>query len=237
MKPIRRAKTNKRKTKEIKVMYSNIQGFVGKKASLTEIMEAVDCDICLLTETMTTNVKIDGLKCVEINMIGVRVELAKNNFKRIYTAHMKQVSTSSKDEIRDQFLEIRNQYKQAAVCNEGMLLICDANVHVGGSEIPGCKDCQDWGGREFGQMIKDEGLHLLNSEELCEGTVTRVDPKNGTKSTLDLVICNEFMIDEVEKMKIDEEELFKPTNYNRKRTTKTDHHTILLQIKVNKIAV
>ena len=118
-KPIRRSKMNLRITKEIKIMYSNIQGFIGKKTSITEMMEAVDCDICLLTETMTPNVKIDGLKCITaaksigqnvaiilrkkmigipvvklyepnetVNMMGIRIETAKNNFQRIYTAHL-----------------------------------------------------------------------------------------------------------------------------------------------------
>ena len=44
-KPIRRAKMNKRLSKEITILYSNIQGFVGKKGSITEIIESVNCDM------------------------------------------------------------------------------------------------------------------------------------------------------------------------------------------------
>ena len=66
--------------------------------------------------------------------------------------------------------------------------------------------------------------------------VTRVDPRNGTKSTLDLAICNEFMIDGITEMTIDEEEEFRPTKYGGKKTTRTDYNTILLKLKVNKIA-
>ena len=257
---------NKRLSKTINIVYSNIQGFVGKKDSISEIIESLDCDVCLLAETMTTNVKIEGMKCITskesigqnvamilrgkvnglpalklyepndtVDMMGIRLELAKNNYKRIYTAHMKQLSTNSRDSIRDQFFEIAHQFKQAALCKEGMILICDANVHIG-REIPGCQDVQDWAGAEMLHMIREEGLHLLNSEKLCEGIVTRVDPRNGTKSTLDLAICNEFMIAEVQKMCIDETEMYRPTKYVGKKVTKTDHNSIIINIKVNKIA-
>ena len=59
-KRIRRSKMYKRITKQIKILYSNIQGFTGKKNSIQDIMRVVDCDVCLLTETMTTNIKING---------------------------------------------------------------------------------------------------------------------------------------------------------------------------------
>ena len=111
-KPIRRARMNKRVCKEFKILYSNIQGFTGKKSSIEDIMQTMGCDICLLAETMTTNIKIDGAKCITpkksvgqnvaiilrgaaagivpmklyepnetINMMGVRLEVAKNNFR------------------------------------------------------------------------------------------------------------------------------------------------------------
>ena len=61
---IRRSKLYERITKQIKILYSNIQGFTGKKNSIQDIMRVVDCDVCLLTETMTTNIKINGAKCI-----------------------------------------------------------------------------------------------------------------------------------------------------------------------------
>ena len=85
------------------------------------------------------------------------------------------------------------------------------------------------------QLIDREGLHLLNRADICKGMITRVDPRNGTRSTLDLAICNEFMIKEVLGMVIDEEEEFKPMKY-AKKCTKTDHNSIVVDIKVNKAA-
>ena len=255
---------NKRVTKEIKIIYSNIQGFTGKKESIQEIIERSNCDICLLTETMTVNVKLSGMKCITskksvgqnvaiilrgqmagnvpmklydpnevINMLGIRLEVAKNNYQRFYTAHMKQVSINDKETIRNQFEEIKGQFRQASISKEPMLLICDANVHVGDG-IRGCKDKQDWAGLEFLQMIECEGLYLVNREDVCEGVVTRIDPRNGTKSTLDLVVCNEFAINDVKEMIIDEDEELKPKRYAGKKITKTDHNTIMVKIKVKK---
>ena len=265
VKRIRRAKMNKRVSKELKILYSNVRGFTGKKTSIQEIIESVNCDVCLLAETMTINVKIDGMKCVTskksvrqnvaiilrgavagvvpmklyepnetINMIGIRLEVAKNNYTRFYTAHMKQMSTNSREDVLNQFEEIKLQFQQAELSKEGMILICDANVHIG-EAIPGCTDKQDWGGAELIKLVDSEGLHLLNREDVCHGVVTRVDPRNGTKSTLDLAICNEFMIRQVSGMVIDEKEEYKPTKY-AKKITKTDHNSIIVDLKVKKIS-
>ena len=67
-------------------------------------------------------------------------------------------------------------------------------MHVGGAGVPGCADKQDWAGAELLDLIDQEGLYLLNREKVCKGVVTRIDPRYGTKSTLDLAICNEFMM-------------------------------------------
>ena len=265
-KPIRRSKMNRRLLKEINLLYSNIQGFTGKKESIVDIMQRANCDICLLTETMTVNVKLNGMKCITakksigqdvaivlrgsaagivpmklyepneaVNMLGIRLEIAKNNFKRFYTAHLKQMSTNDKEVIVNQFDEIKQQFRQAAISGEGMLLVCDANVHVGGEGIPGCDDKQDWGGSKVLEMIDSEGLYLVNREEICTGVVTRVDPRNGTESTLDLAICNEQMMGDITEMVVDENEDFRPNKYSVKKPTKTDHNTILLKFKVGKI--
>ena len=57
------------------------------------------------------------------------------------------------------------------------------------------------------KLITDENLVLLNSLELCSGVITRIDPRNGNGSTIDLAICNQFMSDKVLDMSIDESEI------------------------------
>ena len=53
---------------------------------------------------------------------------------------------------------------------------------------------------------------------------------------MDLAICNEYMIDDFTEMLIDEAEEFRPTKYGVKKSTKSDHNTIVMKLKVNKLA-
>ena len=128
-----------------------------------------------------------------VNMMGLRIEINQVGI-RLYTAHLKQQSTNTREEIQSQFDEIRCQFKSANNAREPMLFAFDANVHVGKDGIRNCKDSQDWGGKLLLSMIHDEGLTLVNNEETCKGVVTRVDPRNGNGSTIDLVIYNTYML-------------------------------------------
>ena len=109
----------------------------------------------------------------------------------------------------------------------------DANVHVGKDGIKNCEDTQDWGGKLLLALIQDEGLTLVNSEDMCEGMVTRVDPRNGSKSTIDLVICNTFMSSKVKSMVIDECGTLKLKKYGKK-VTETDHNSITIKFVLDK---
>ena len=177
-KKCRRSKTRKKDVRTVSIMYANIQGVRGKLTSLEHAMGTCDIDIVLLAETMIRNVKITGCKCINpiksvgqnvsiglrgkcisnrkmklfepnesINMMGIRIEINGVGL-RIYTAHLKQQSTNSRDDIKVQFDEIKMQFRSAGIGREPMILIFDANVHVGGGIIKGCSDLQDWGGKE-----------------------------------------------------------------------------------------
>ena len=262
-KKIRRSMKRKKDNETLTIMYSNIQGFTKKKESLAGIMGDLGVDICLLAETLTRSVTMNGCRCYTpnksigqnvciivtnkiidneiiklyepndtINLIGIRVEML-NSCLRVYTAHLKQQSVSSRDEIVAQFDEIKKQFKNASNCNEGMLMVLDANVHLGKEIIVGGIEDQDWGGKEFMEMINKENIVLINVLDLCKGVITRVDPRNGKGSTIDLALCNKFLIDQVLEMKVDEEELYKPTNY-APVLKKTDHNSIILKVKVDR---
>ena len=242
-------------------MYANIQGFTGKRTSLQYTMNAVKADVVLLAETMTRKPVLEGCQSVcpnksigqnvaiilankacsykkmklyepseTINMIGVRLQV-KDLGIRLYTAHLKQQSSHSREEISRQFDEIRNQFRSANMGRESMLLLFDSNVHVGAEGITSCRDLQDAGGKMLMSVVREEGLLVLNSMDICDGVVTRVDPRNGTKSTIDLALCNTFMRDKVEKMEIDEQGEWKLKKYG-KNVTETDHNTILVKIKL-----
>ena len=262
-KKIRRSVKKKKEKEILNIMYSNIQGVTKKKESLLHIMDELDIDICLLAETMTNSVKIAGCRCFTanksigqnvciiirnrlidndiiklfepnetINLIGIRLEMM-NSCIRIYTAHLKQQSVSTRDEITAQFDELKKQFQDAIKCNEGMLIVFDANVHIGKEIITGGIEEQDWGGKELMKLVKDENLVVLNTKDLCSGIITRIDPRYGTGTTIDLAISNQFLVEKVFEMKIDEKEAFKPTNYTP-ILKKTDHNTITLKVKVDR---
>ena len=62
-KKCRRSKAKKSQTKQIVVMYANIQGFRGKRDSLGFVMDSVKADVVLLAETMVRQVSIESCKC------------------------------------------------------------------------------------------------------------------------------------------------------------------------------
>ena len=239
-------------------MYANVQGFTGKKTSVQYVMNNVGADVLMLAETMTRKPLLDGCESIcpnksvgqnvaiilpnktcsyqkmklyepneTVNMIGVRLEIRTIGI-RLYTAHLKQQSTNSKEEILCQFSEIQNQFRSANIGREGMLMIFDANVHVGPEGIRACKDVQDPGGKMLLSVVKEEGLTIVNNLDLCDGVVTRVDPRYGTKSTIDLAICNTFMMHRLDQMKIDEKGEWKLKKYG-KRITCSDHNTMLVK--------
>ena len=215
--------------------------------TMTCVIKINDCVCITANKSIGQNVaiikrnKMKNIKTIKIyepnetvNMMGIKLQILNNNI-RLYTAHFKQESTSSRDEIANQFYELEEQFKSANLCNEGMLVIFDSNVHVG-DEIKNCMDKKDWGGKLAIEMIKNENLILLNKTDLCKGIVTRIDPRNGKESTIDLaIICNRIMAQKVSCMVIDEEELLKPTNYTSNKLKKTDHNTILIKLIIPKL--
>ncbi len=264
-KSVRRGGKNRSLKEDLTIFYNNVQGFSGKKNSLMEIFDVLDPDICLLTETMVVRTKLEGTKPINpvksvgqnvaillrkklvnhrvvkiyepndtANMMGIRLEM-KNNGLRVFTAHLKQLSVNTRSVIQDQFEEIRCQFREANSCQEAMLLAFDANVHLGDA-IRGCVDKQDWGGKILRDLIQEEDLILVNNQNICFGVVTRVDPRTGTGTTIDYVICNKFMSDKVERMDIDEEGVVKPTKYTSKKVTTTDHNSITVKLRVEKVA-
>ena len=66
-KKVRRSKKGKKQYETLKLMYSNIQGVTKKKESLLYIMEELECDICLLAETMTKNGGVEWMQMHQPN--------------------------------------------------------------------------------------------------------------------------------------------------------------------------
>ena len=64
-----------------------------------------------------------------------------------------------------------------------------------------------------------------------EGKWTRINTKNEKeKAILDYVVTNESIYDDIVEMNIDEEKLYRLTNYKGKETKETDHNTIIVEL-------
>ena len=78
------------------------------------------------------------------------------------------------------------------------------------------------GGRILTKMCKRHDLSIINGEDLCEGTWTRI--QKNKKSVLDYMITKEQDIGKVKKMRIDEDKIITPYRVNEeKETVYTDH--------------
>ena len=83
---------------------------------------------------------------------------------------------------------------------EPTLMIFDANVHVVSNSVKDCKDHHDCDGKMLMDMLNREGIILLSNADLCKEIVTRVDLRNGHQSTLELALCNIFMLDKIKEI-------------------------------------
>ena len=59
--------------------------------------------------------------------------------------------------------------------NTGFILQMDANVWAGPGLIPGDPNVQNYNGKMFEEFMKrNSNLTLVNSQQLCEGLITRI---------------------------------------------------------------
>ena len=71
---------------------------------------------------------------------------------------------------------------------------------------------------------------IVNKTTKCKGKWTRVNTGNEKeKAILDSVMPNESIYDIID-MKIDEEKVYRLTNYKGKEIKETDHNTIIVEI-------
>ena len=78
----------------------------------------------------------------------------------------------------------------------------DANTKVGPNIIPNDPNVQSENGRYMMEMLARQNLHMLNSSELCNGTITRQRNAAGRidKSILYYVIVSANLFDQAESM-------------------------------------
>ena len=145
--------------------------------------------------------------------------------------------------IEDWYFELEKEY--STYQDEKVLIIGDINAHVGNDHlgVEGNHEQTNKSGVILRSFLDRRDLSLVNNSEKCTGKWTREDP-SGAKSILDLVIGNNIMINQIRKMKIDEDHKYKISRKKKRgksfQIVKSDHNTILIEIdieysKVNKV--
>ena len=168
----------------------------------------------------------------EIEELTVRTE-SKKRIINIISLYGKTEGRETKENIKKQFSHLEELIKRIESSGEDYILIGDLNAKIGCKEdgIEGNNEEQNEAGKALLNLEKVTQGTIINKTPKCKGQWTRVNTKNGSeKAILDYVMTNESVYDDIIEMKIDEEKLYRLTNYKGKEIKETDHNTIIIEI-------
>ena len=171
----------------------------------------------------------------EIEYLTVEVWVANLSI-RIITAYGPQIGDSL--ERKENFWEaIEKEAKNADMAGAGVIIQMDSNCHFGKNIIKNDCNDQNQNGKLFEDfMTRNPSLNLINSLDICEGTITRMRKTTVgvEKSALDVFItCNKIK-PFIKKMKIDEKRENILTNFGAVkqigRVVESDHNLLILEL-------
>ena len=117
--------------------------------------------------------------------------------------------------------------------NIGIVIQIDSNSWAGNEIVPNDPNPQNANGKLLKLFLqRNKNIILVNSQPLCDGLITRQRKSKNLdeKSVLDLFMVCDNMFPHVRKMNVDEQGLYRLTNYKKGRVTETDHSTLVLHI-------
>ena len=115
----------------------------------------------------------------------------------------------SKERINDFYQYLDLVIKEAKFSARLVCLQMDANAKLGDKVIPKDPKQQTKNGEKLLSIIEENNLIVVNSLDLCEGTITRSRETINSKeeSVIDyFIVCQDFL-QMVSKMKIDENKI------------------------------
>ena len=146
---------------------------------------------------------------------------------------------SSEDITNEFFNNLDTEVKKSKLAGAMVCMEMDANSKLGSTIIPNDPNEQSDNGEKLEKFVVENDLIVVNSEELCSGTITRYRKtvKSEEKSVLDyFIVCRQFY-NLVIKMTIDEERKYCLTKYSTKTGSKSckesDHNPLFLEIKIS----
>ena len=126
----------------------------------------------------------------------------------------------------------------AKVENCAILLQLDANAMVGNMVIPGDPHVISENGKLLLGLIQRENLFLQNISPVCSGLITRQRITNTSeeKSILDYLITCDILNGFLEKMLIDDAQIFSLTKYasmkGKQKIVKSDHNVMVASFNI-----
>ena len=168
----------------------------------------------------------------DIEELTVRTETKKRAVNIISMYGMIE-GRGSKEKITNQFTHLEELIQNIEQAGEDYILIGDLNAKIGNREngIKGNNENTNEAGKSLLNLeTKTKGI-ILNKTKKCKGKWTRVNTQNEKeRSILDYVMTNESIYEDIVEMKVDEEKIYRLTNYKGRVKTETDHNTIIIEI-------
>ena len=162
---------------------------------------------------------------------------------RVLNAYGPQLGDSK--ERKDKFWEsIETEVKNAEVAGAGFILQMDSNCHLGKDIIKDDVNAQNSNGKLFMKfMERNPSLTIINSLQLCEGTITRMrkTTRGVEKSVLDVFVACDKILPYIERMKVDEKRESGLTNFKAVkkigRVVESDHNPVIMELKLSFSAI
>ena len=146
---------------------------------------------------------------------------------------------NSNEELTIEFFnDLETEVMKSKLSGAMVCLELDANSKLGSEVIPGDPNEKSENGKKFHKFVLENDLIVVNSKELCTGTITRYRKtiNSEERSVLDyFIVCRQFY-NMVFKMTVDEERKYCLTKYSTKTGSKkckeSDHNTLFLELNI-----
>ena len=122
----------------------------------------------------------------------------------------------------------------------GCMIMMDGNSWLGPLILRGDPHPQNTNGKLFEQFLaRNTKITLLNTEEICQGLITRSREVNGKieKSAIDFILVCEKMIPYLKSMSIDEDKVHALTNFSSKdkgkKAKQSDHNPLIANFELH----
>ena len=171
------------------------------------------------------------------DILVVQAKLGNKNV-RLINAYGPQES-SEDDKTSEFFNNLDTEVKKSKLAGAMVCLEMDANSKLGYNIIPKDPHEQSENGKKLETFVVENDLIVVNSKDLCSGTITRYRKTKDREeqSVLDyFIVCKQFY-NLVTKMTIDEDRKYCLTKFSTKTGSKSckesDHNPLFLEINIS----